>query len=96
MEKPIILRRKEFMDTMEKTVNESDLPLLVMEPIVAELLGIIRNNMEIQYQQEKAQYEKALAEEALKKMQEEEEAKENAEMERMKEVVESKNEEVPV
>lgn len=61
-QKPMSVARKEFMDEVVKLVNESGLPLFVVEPILKELHGVVQMEAENQYQKEKEAYEKMLKE----------------------------------
>lgn len=62
IEKPLSVARKEFMDEVVKLVNESGLPLFVIEPILKELHGVVQMEAENQYQREKEAYEESLKE----------------------------------
>lgn len=66
MQKPMSVARKEFMDKVVNLVNESGLPLFVVEPILKELHGVVQAESENQYQREKEAYEEALKKEAKK------------------------------
>lgn len=60
MEKTLMIKRQEFIEGAESLVNNSGLPFCVMEPILGELLGLVRKNMNQQYEREKQAYEEAL------------------------------------
>ena len=84
-EKPLSLKRKEFMEKAVNLVNESGLPFFVIEPILSELLSVVKVESEKQYQREKEVYEEVLKKEAEKAKQEE-----------MKDAIEATTEAVPV
>lgn len=58
--KPIMILREEFMMNMSKLINESGLPLFIVEPIMRDMLMEINVGVKRQYEMEKAQYEQAL------------------------------------
>lgn len=60
MEKPISVVRQEFIDDVVGLVNESILPMFVIEPILKELYISVKKEAERVYQKEKAEYEKSL------------------------------------
>lgn len=61
-QKPMSVARREFMDKVVKLVNESGLPLFVIEPILKELHGVVQMEAENQFQREKEAYEESLKE----------------------------------
>lgn len=61
-QKPMSLLRKEFISNMVTLINESGLPLFVVEPILKDLHGTVQNEAERLYQIEKTQYEALLKE----------------------------------
>lgn len=63
MEKPISLRIKEFKNVAVNLVNNSGLPLIVVEPILRDILGAVQTKLDQEYLQDKANYEKSLKEE---------------------------------
>jgi hypothetical protein len=58
--KPVMLLREEFVVNLSNLINESGLPLFVIEPILEEVLGTIKVELKKQYEYEKMQYEQAL------------------------------------
>ena len=60
MEKPTSLLLHEFKDNIVKTVNESKLPMFVMEPILRDLYISVKNEAERVYLLEKQKYEESL------------------------------------
>lgn len=60
MDKPITLRLREFKDSALDLVNESGLPLILIEPILKDILAAVQNKNEQEYQQAKAVYEASL------------------------------------
>ncbi len=66
--KPTIVARAEFAQNLTELINNAGVPLLVLEPILTEVTAQIRTAVQNGYLQEKAAYEKALADaEAEKK-----------------------------
>lgn len=61
-EKPTSLLLHEFKDKIVKTVNDSKLPMFVMEPILRDLYISVKNEAERVYLLEKEAYEKSLKE----------------------------------
>ena len=58
--KPIMLLREEFVTNMSNLINNSGLPLFVIEPIMRDLLTEVNIGIKRQYETEKAQYEQAI------------------------------------
>ena len=58
--KPVTVLREEFIMNMSNLINNSGLPLFVIEPIVRDMLMEINAAVKRQYEMEKAQYEQAL------------------------------------
>ena len=65
--KPISVVRQEFIDQLVNDVNNCDLPLFVIEPILQDILYSVRAAAKQQYETEKAQYERQLQEQNEKK-----------------------------
>ena len=59
--KPITVVRQEFIEKMVNEVNTCGLPLWAIEPILEDLLRLVKAESQRQYETERAQYEKALA-----------------------------------
>jgi hypothetical protein len=58
--KPITLIRQEFVDTLVEEINNCQLPMFVIEPILQDLLDQVRTAAHKQYEADKAQYEAQL------------------------------------
>lgn len=59
--KPTTLVRQEFIDTIYKDINNSNLPLFVIEPILKDIYMEVKSLSQQQYELEKAEYERKLA-----------------------------------
>ena len=59
MEKPITLRREEFVNDLVKLVNDSGLPAFVMLDIFRAVTAQVENLARQQYEQDKKAYEEA-------------------------------------
>lgn len=64
--KPISVIRQEFIEKLVDDINNCQLPLFVIEPILQDMLNTVKSTAQKQYEVEKAQYEMQ-----LKKQQEE-------------------------
>jgi hypothetical protein len=62
IEKPAIIIRQEFIDGLTYYINNSGLPLFVIEPILKDIYIEIKTVLQKQYELEKMQYEKSLKE----------------------------------
>jgi len=60
--KPITLIRQEFVDTLVEKINNCQLPMFVIEPILQDLLDQVKVVVQKQYETDKAQYEAQLKE----------------------------------
>lgn len=60
--KPITLIRQEFVDTLVEEINNCQLPMFVIEPILQDLLDQVKVMVQKQYEADKAQYEAQLSE----------------------------------
>ena len=60
--KPITLIRQEFVDTLVEEINNCQLPMFVIEPILQDLLDQVKVVVQKQYEADKAQYEAQLSE----------------------------------
>ena len=58
--KPISVIRQEFIEQLIDDVNNCQLPMFVVEPILEDLLKMVRSAAQEQYKTEKAQYEEQL------------------------------------
>ena len=60
--KPMSVVRQEFIEQLFNDVNNCTLPLFVIEPILRDLLNMVKSAAQQQYEVEKAQYEQKLNE----------------------------------
>ena len=60
LQKPLSVIRQEFIEQLINDVNSCQLPLFVIEPIIEDLLSMVRTAAQKQYETEKAQYEQQL------------------------------------
>ena len=60
--KPVTLIRQEFIDTLVDEINNCQLPMFVIEPILQDLLDQVRTVAQKQYESDKKQYEEQLKE----------------------------------
>ena len=58
--KPITLIRQEFVDTLVEEINNCQLPMFVIEPILQDLLDQVKVMAQKQYGADKIQYEAQL------------------------------------
>ena len=62
MNKPLSVKRQEFIENLVNLVNSADLPPFVMEPIIGNVHVSVKNLINEQYKREKELYDKFLAE----------------------------------
>ena len=60
IEKPITVIRQEFIDTISNDINNCNLPLFVIEPILKDIYLEVKSLSQKQYEFEKAEYESKL------------------------------------
>ena len=60
--KPLSVIRQEFIEQLVNDVNNCPLPLFVIEPILQDMLNMVKSAAKAQYEAEKAQYEAQLKE----------------------------------
>lgn len=60
MEKPLLLIRKDFINKITNIMNDSHLPLIIIEPILSGLLDSIRNTIQIQEKKEEEKWNEYL------------------------------------
>ena len=60
MIKPMSVIRQEFIDRLVHEINNCELPLFVIEPILQDMLSAVKTASQKQYETEKAQYEEML------------------------------------
>ena len=58
--KPVTLIRQEFVDTLVEEINNCQLPMFVIEPILQDLLDQVKVMVQKQYEADKTQYEAQL------------------------------------
>ena len=58
--KPITLIRQEFVETLVEAINNCQLPMFVIEPILQDLLDQVKVMVQKQYEADKTQYEAQL------------------------------------
>ena len=63
--KPVSVVRQEFIEQLIDDVNNCQLPMFVVEPILEDLLKMVRTAAQEQYKTEKAQYEAQLKEQKV-------------------------------
>lgn len=59
--KPVTLVRRELIDKLVEVINESQLPMFVITPILENLLDEVKSVEQKEYEADKAQYEQQLA-----------------------------------
>lgn len=62
MNKPTLISRQEFADNLVKLINESGVPLFVLQPVLDQVRNDVAKAVEQQYLKEKAAYEQSLKE----------------------------------
>lgn len=62
IEKPIIMIRQEFIDKISDDINNCNLPLFVIEPILKDVYLEVKSLLQKQYAYEKAEYENKIKE----------------------------------
>lgn len=59
MNKPMMVARQEFSEKLVELVNNSGIPLAVAEPILTNILSLVRQSMQEQYEKEKKEWDEA-------------------------------------
>lgn len=62
IEKPITIVRQEFIDSIYTSINNCNLPLFVIEPILRDVYLEVKSLSQKQYEAEKAEYEQRILE----------------------------------
>ncbi len=62
IKKPITVARQEFIVLISNDINNSNLPLFVIEPILKDIYLEIKSLSQRQYELERAEYEKSILE----------------------------------
>lgn len=65
--KPMSVVRQEFIEKLVDDINNCQLPLFVVEPILQDILNTVKATAQKQYEAEKAQYEELLKKQKDKK-----------------------------
>lgn len=60
LKKPMSVIRQEFIERLVDDINNCQLPLFVVEPILQDMLDLVNTAAKQQYEAEKAQYEQQL------------------------------------
>ncbi len=60
--KPILLRREEFTNNIIRLINDSELPVFIVEYILKDILTEVHSVTQQQFESEKATYEKQINE----------------------------------
>jgi len=59
--KPMSVARQEFIEQLVDNINNCGLPMFVIEPILQDLLGMVKATAQQQYESDKARYEKQIS-----------------------------------
>lgn len=68
MNKPVSLIREEVKNELADTINNSNLPPFIIEPILQDLLREVHVAVVRQYENDKAMYERSLNEKTTKEV----------------------------
>lgn len=60
MDKPLMVARQQTIDQLISVINNSGLPPVIIEPLIAGILQSLRDQMEQQYLNELAEYNKSI------------------------------------
>ena len=60
IEKPITVARQELVDSLANCINNSNLPLFIVEPILKDVYLEVKSLTQKQYEAEKAEYDKRM------------------------------------
>lgn len=60
LKKPMSVIRQEFIEHLVDDINNCQLPLFVVEPILQDMLNLVKTAAKQQYEAEKTQYEQQL------------------------------------
>lgn len=70
MQKPITVAKQEFTEILVDMINESKLPLIIIEPIIKNLLEELQEGIKLQTDADRAAYTKYLEEQEKKQSEE--------------------------
>ena len=73
MDKPLVIKRKEFIEKLNNLLNESSLPAFVLEPIIKDVYSLCKQATNQELAASYAQYAEALKKETEKTEEKEEE-----------------------
>ena len=59
--KPLSVARQEFIEQLVDDINNCQLPMFVVEPILQDVLNMVKTAAQKQYEADKARYETLLA-----------------------------------
>ena len=59
--KPMSVARQEFIEQLVDDINNCELPMFVIEPILQDLLNMVKSTAQQQYEADKARYEKQIS-----------------------------------
>lgn len=60
IEKSVMLLRQDFIDALSNDINNCNLPLFVIEPILKDVYLEVKSLLQKQYEIEKAEYEQKI------------------------------------
>lgn len=60
IEKSVMLLRQDFIDVLSNDINNCNLPLFVIEPILKDVYLEVKSLLQKQYEIEKAEYEQKM------------------------------------
>ena len=55
--KPMSVARQEFIDHLVDDINNCELPMFIIEPILQDILASVKAAAKVQYEEEKKQYD---------------------------------------
>lgn len=70
MKKPTSIKRHELIEDLARIINKSDLPLIIIEPIIKNLFDEIQKALRQQEEADRVAYNQYLAEQAEKEQSE--------------------------
>lgn len=60
IQKPLTIKREEFINTITEACNNAELPFFIIEDVLNHIIPIVSNAAKEQYKIDKEQYEQAL------------------------------------
>lgn len=64
IQKPLTVRREEFINTITEACNNAKLPFFIVEDVLNHIIPIVSNAAKEQYKMDKARYEESIKKEA--------------------------------